>query len=87
MYGRKYMGTARVTFIINEQGIIEEVIDKVDTKNHTDQILKGSVTPKASTTKKPLAKKTATKKPAAKKAKPGKPASKKGVRKSGSEKK
>jgi len=40
MYGRKYMGTARATFIINEQGIIEEVIEKVDTKNHADQILK-----------------------------------------------
>jgi len=40
MYGRKYMGTARKTFIINEKGIIEEIIEKVDTKNHTDQILK-----------------------------------------------
>jgi len=40
MYGRKYMGTARVTFIVNESGIIDEVIEKVDTKNHTSQILK-----------------------------------------------
>ncbi|TNE82368.1 MAG: thioredoxin-dependent thiol peroxidase [Bacteroidetes bacterium] len=40
MYGRKYMGIARTTFIINESGIIEEVIEKVNTKNHTDQILK-----------------------------------------------
>jgi thioredoxin-dependent peroxiredoxin len=40
MYGRKYMGTARVTFVINEQGIINEIIEKVDTKNHTAQILK-----------------------------------------------
>src|SRR5258708_29413499 len=40
MYGRKYMGTARVTYIINEQGIIEEIIGKVDTRNHADQILK-----------------------------------------------
>jgi peroxiredoxin Q/BCP len=39
MYGRTYMGTARTTFIIDEQGIVEEVIRKVDTKNHTDQIL------------------------------------------------
>jgi thioredoxin-dependent peroxiredoxin len=39
MYGRKYMGTARKTFIIDEKGNIEKVIDKVDTKNHTDQIL------------------------------------------------
>jgi peroxiredoxin Q/BCP len=40
MYGRKYMGTARVTFVIDEKGIISEIIDKVDTKNHTAQILK-----------------------------------------------
>ena len=40
MYGRKYMGTARKTFIINEKGVIDEIIEKVDTKNHTDQILK-----------------------------------------------
>ena len=40
MYGRKYMGTARVTFVINEKGVIEDVIEKVDTKNHTAQILK-----------------------------------------------
>lgn len=40
MYGRKYMGTARVTFVINEKGVIEDIIEKVDTKNHADQILK-----------------------------------------------
>lgn len=39
MYGRKYMGTARVTFVIDEKGLIEKIIDKVDTKNHADQIL------------------------------------------------
>ncbi len=39
MYGRKYMGTDRVTFIINENGIIDKVIDKVKTKEHTAQIL------------------------------------------------
>jgi peroxiredoxin Q/BCP len=39
MYGRKYMGTFRTTFIIDENGKIEEIIGKVDTKNHTDQIL------------------------------------------------
>lgn len=39
MYGRKYMGTDRVTFVINEQGIIEKVIDKVKTKEHTAQII------------------------------------------------
>lgn len=42
MYGRKYMGTARVTFVINENGNIEDIIEKVDTKNHVDQILKKS---------------------------------------------
>jgi len=40
MYGRKYMGTFRTTFIIDEKGIIEEVITKVKTKVHTSQILK-----------------------------------------------
>lgn len=40
MYGRKYMGTARTTFVIDEQGKIAEIIEKVDTKNHTAQILK-----------------------------------------------
>ena len=39
-YGRTYMGTARTTFIVNETGIIEEIINKVDTKDHTSQILK-----------------------------------------------
>ena len=38
MYGKTYMGTARTTFIINEEGIISDVIEKVDTKNHTSQI-------------------------------------------------
>lgn len=40
MYGKTYMGTARTTFIINEEGIITEIISKVDTKTHTSQILK-----------------------------------------------
>ena len=40
MYGKKYMGVLRTTFVINENGIIEEVFEKVDTKNHTDQIIK-----------------------------------------------
>ena len=39
MYGKKYMGTLRTTFIINEKGKIERIISKVDTKNHTSQIL------------------------------------------------
>jgi peroxiredoxin Q/BCP len=40
MYGKKYMGTLRTTFVINEEGIIEEVIEKVKTKDHTNQIVK-----------------------------------------------
>lgn len=39
MYGKKYMGVMRTTFIIDEQGIIREVIEKVDTKDHTNQII------------------------------------------------
>lgn len=39
MYGRAYMGIQRTTFIINEQGVIEQIFDKVDTKNHYQQIL------------------------------------------------
>ena len=55
MYGRKYMGTARTTFVISENGTVEEIIEKVDTKNHTDQIL-GSSDQKAKVTKKATAK-------------------------------
>ncbi len=40
MYGKKYMGTARTTFLIDEQGKIEDIIEKVNTKEHTSQILK-----------------------------------------------
>lgn len=38
MYGKSYMGIARTTFLIDEMGIITEIITKVDTKNHTQQI-------------------------------------------------
>lgn len=40
-YGRTYMGVFRTTFIINEEGIVERVIDpkKVKTKIHAEQIL------------------------------------------------
>lgn len=40
LYGRKYMGTLRHTFIFDEEGILTEIITKVDTKNHAKQILK-----------------------------------------------
>ena len=41
MYGRKYMGTFRTTFIINEEGIIERIIlpKQEKTKEHSKQIL------------------------------------------------
>jgi peroxiredoxin Q/BCP len=38
--GKKFMGTARVTFIIDENGVISNIIEKVDTKEHANQILK-----------------------------------------------
>lgn len=40
-YGRKYMGTFRTTFIINEEGIIERILlpKEVKTKDHAAQIL------------------------------------------------
>ncbi len=37
--GREYDGIHRKTFVINEQGIVERVIDKVKTKDHAAQIL------------------------------------------------
>jgi peroxiredoxin Q/BCP len=36
--GKTFMGTNRTTFLINEEGIIEHIIKKVDTNNHTQQI-------------------------------------------------
>ena len=39
MYGKTYMGTIRTTFLINEEGVIEKVIDKVKAKEHHSQIL------------------------------------------------
>ena len=39
MCGRKCMGTLRRTFIFNEEGFLERIIEKVDTKNHAAQIL------------------------------------------------
>lgn len=38
MYGKKYMGTARTTFVIDEQGKIAHIIQKVDNKNASEQI-------------------------------------------------
>ena len=38
MYGKSYMGVIRTTFIIDEKGIIEKIVTKVDTSGHTKQI-------------------------------------------------
>jgi peroxiredoxin Q/BCP len=38
MYGRKYMGVMRYTFVVDEQGLITDIITKVDTKDHARQI-------------------------------------------------
>jgi peroxiredoxin Q/BCP len=40
MYGKKVTGVIRTTFIIDEKGIIEKVIKKVDTREHAGQIFK-----------------------------------------------
>lgn len=39
MYGKKYMGTMRFTFLINEKGVIEQIIEKVETSDHARQLL------------------------------------------------
>lgn len=39
LYGKIYFGVLRTTFIINEEGIIDEIIDKVVTSGHTEQII------------------------------------------------
>lgn len=41
MFGKKYMGTLRTTFVINEEGIVEQVIKpkEIKVKNHAEQIL------------------------------------------------
>jgi peroxiredoxin Q/BCP len=42
MYGKKTIGTIRTTFIINEEGVIEQILagKQVNTKQHAEQILK-----------------------------------------------
>lgn len=41
MYGRKYMGTFRTTFLLNEEGVVERIISpkQIKTKEHAAQIL------------------------------------------------
>jgi thioredoxin-dependent peroxiredoxin len=40
MMGKTYMGTIRTTFLIDEEGKIKKIIEKPDTKNQTEQVLK-----------------------------------------------
>lgn len=40
MYGKEYEGVLRTTYVIDEEGIILKVFKKVQTKDHTAQILK-----------------------------------------------
>ena len=39
MFGKQYWGTARITFVIDEAGKIEKIIDRVKTSSHAAQIL------------------------------------------------
>lgn len=39
MYGKKYMGTLRHTFLIDEKGKIVKIFEKVDVANHADEVL------------------------------------------------
>lgn len=39
--GKTHMGTHRVTYLIGEDGVIRDVISKVDTKDHAAQVLQG----------------------------------------------
>lgn len=43
MFGKTFMGITRTTFLIDENGIIKKIIDKPDTTNHTEQVLKAWV--------------------------------------------
>ena len=40
MYGKKYMGIERTTFIIDEKGKIQDIFNKVKVQGHTEEILK-----------------------------------------------
>ncbi len=39
MFGKKYMGITRTTFLIDENGMIKKIIEKPDTENQTEQVL------------------------------------------------
>lgn len=39
MYGKKYMGTMRQTFVLDSSGNVVHKWDKVDTKKHAEEVL------------------------------------------------
>ena len=39
MYGKKYMGIQRTTFLIDEKGTIVKIFDKVNVEKHADEVL------------------------------------------------
>ncbi len=39
MYGKKYMGINRSTFLIDKDGNIAKIFDKVDVANHAEEVL------------------------------------------------
>lgn len=88
LYGRKYMGIIRCTFVIDANGKVERVFEKVDVKSHAADVLAylqgGAAPAKPAAVSKPAAKKAGAskapaKKAAAKKAVSKKPAAKKAV--------
>ncbi len=78
MYGKKYMGVVRTTYLIDAQGRVARRWDKVKVEGHADEVLAAlaELTGAAPVTKAPTAK-TPAKKPAAKKAPAKKPVVKK----------
>lgn len=78
LYGRKYMGISRSSFLVGGNGKIEQVWEKVNTKSHAADVL-AFIT--GATTETAPAKKSAVKKPTAKKAPVKKAAAKKSVKK------
>lgn len=48
LFGKKYMGILRTTYLIDEKGVVAHVIDKVASKDHAAQILSVWTLPKAS---------------------------------------
>ncbi len=61
MYGKKYMGIARATFVIGASGKIEKLWEKVTPAGHAEQVLAYLTGAQDAPTKKPTTKKTAAK--------------------------